>query len=127
MIDGDVLFFFEGRPKALALYDAFSDRVQAEFPDTKVKVQKSQISFSNRRMFACASLLPARPAGRRPKEYLTITFGLDHRLASPRIDAVSEPYPNRWIHHVLIASEEELDGELMGWIREAYHFSVTKR
>lgn len=38
-----------------------------------------------------------------------------------------EPYPNRWTHHVLISAPEEIDDELMGWIKEASIFSEGKR
>ncbi|MDE6880134.1 MAG: hypothetical protein K2P20_02115, partial [Oscillospiraceae bacterium] len=38
-----------------------------------------------------------------------------------------EPYPNRWTHHVLVASAEEINGELMGWVKEAAAFSRGKR
>ncbi len=127
MIPPDLLFFFDGKPTSLALYLTFEEKVLAMCPDAAVKVQKSQISFFNRHMFACASLLPVRKARDRPKEWLTVTFGLNRRVKSPRIDAASEPCSNRWTHHVLIASEDELDGELMGWIREAYEFAAAKK
>ena len=127
MVDSDVLFFFDGHMEALPLYEVFSERVLALGEDVKVRVQKTQITFSNRRNFAFVSFLPARKAKDRPKHYITVTFGLDHRVASPRIDAAVEPYPNRWTHHVLISSAEEIDEELMGWVREAYDFSAQKR
>lgn len=42
------------------------------------------------------------------------------------IDAASEPYPNRWTHHVLVSDRNEIDDELMGWIKEAAAFSDKK-
>ena len=92
-----------------------------------VKVQKTQITFANRRQFACVSFLPARRAKDRPEDYITVTLGLNRRLDSPRVDKASEPYPGRWTHHLLIASPEEIDGELMGWAREAAAFAESKR
>ena len=64
---------------------------------------------------------------RRPKVYITISFGLRYRKESPRIDAASEPYPNRWTHHMLISSANEIDDELMEWVKEAAVFSAGKR
>lgn len=127
MVDGDVLFFFDGHLEALPLYESFAEQVLALGEDVKVRVQKTQISFSNRRNFAFVSFLPARKAKDRPKNYITITFGLDRRVDSLRIDVAVEPYPNRWTHHVLISSAEEIDDTLMGWVREAYEFSAQKR
>ena len=56
-----------------------------------------------------------------------MSFGLNYRKESPRIDAAVEPYPNRWTHHVMIGSEEEIDAELLDWIAEAAAFSRAKR
>ena len=92
-----------------------------------IKVQKTQISFSNRHNFAFVSFLPVRKAKDRPKTWITVTFGLSHRVESPRIDAATEPSPNRWTHHVLISAPEEIDEALMGWIQEAAAFSAVKR
>ena len=62
-----------------------------------------------------------------PDPYLVVTFGLDRQVSSPRIAVSVEPYPNRWTHHVLIQSSQEIDEELLGWLREAYVFSAQKR
>jgi len=58
---------------------------------------------------------------------MTISFGLSHWNESPRIDVATEPYPNRWTHHIMVGSGEEIDDELMGWIREAAEFSASKK
>ena len=126
-MDPAVLFFFNDHPGALPLYEALEQRVLDELEGVQIKVQKTQITFANRRNFAFVSFLPARRAADRPDPYLTITFGLPYRLASPQIDGATEPYPNRWTHHVVIGAQSEIDGELMGWIREAYLFSAGKR
>ena len=123
----DELFFFEKDPAALPLYEAFEQAVQSLVPNMGIRVQKTQISFTNPRVFAAVSFLPARKKARRPDHYITVTLGLPTRLESPRVDIACEPYPNRWTHHFLIASPEEIDGELMGWIREAAEFSAAKR
>lgn len=127
----DILLFFEKMPDALPLYEAFEKKVFAEigeeFGGVHIKVQKTQISFSNRYNFAFVSLMPLRKKKDRPEAYIVVTFGLGHRKESPRIDVASEPYPNRWTHHVLISGEEEIDEELIGWVREAAAFSAGKR
>ena len=123
----DIPFFFRDSPRSLPLYLALEERILTELPDTRIRVQKTQISFSNRRNFAFASLLPARRAAERPSPFLTVTVGLNCRLDSPRVDAASEPYPGRWTHHIVIGSVEEIDGELLGWIREAAECSARKR
>ena len=127
MISGDELFFFDEKPAALPLDEAFVKRLLGEIDNVTVKVRKTQISFSNKYNFAFVSLLPVRRAKRRPEAWITVTFGLRYKKESPRIDAATEPYPNRWTHHMLISSVDEIDDELMGWIKEAAAFSAGKR
>lgn len=123
----DVLFFFNKDPAALPLYETFESRLLAEVENVSIRVQKTQITFTNPRVFAAVSFLPVRRKAQRPAHYITVTLGLGRRLDSPRVDAASEPYPNRWTHHLLIASPEEIDGELMEWVREAAAFAAAKR
>ena len=123
----DVLFFFNKDPAALSLYEAFETRVLAEVDNTAIRVQKTQITYTNPRVFAAVSFLPVRRKARRPDHYITVTLGLNRRLDSPRVDAASEPYPTRWTHPLLISSPEEIDDELLEWVREAAAFSASKR
>lgn len=122
----DLLFFFDGKPRELALYQHLETQMELLVPEASVKVQKSQISFYGRHLFAAASL-PLRRRKTWPEECILVTFGLGYRLDSPRIAAAAEPYPGRWTHHVVVSQEAQVDGELLDWIREAYAFSQSKR
>jgi len=126
-MDQEVLYFFDGKAEALPLYEAFEQKVFSEVDGVKVKVQKTQIAFSNKHNFAFVSFLPVRKAKERPEVYIVVTFGLGYCVESLRIDTAVEPYPGRWTHHVLISGEEEIDDELMGWVKEAAVFSAGKR
>ncbi len=126
-MDQNILFFFNEKPQALPLYEAFEGRLLSELEGVNIRVQKTQITLSNRRVFGAVSFLPARRAKDRPNPYITITLGLNRREGSPRVDQASEPYPGRWTHHLVIGSPEEIDGELMAWVREAYDFAAAKR
>ncbi|HJB94203.1 MAG TPA: hypothetical protein H9765_01060 [Candidatus Mediterraneibacter intestinigallinarum] len=125
-MDELTLQFFDAHPGALPLYEAFETRVTDLVPDVRIKVQKTQISFYNRHMFACVSFARVRKKKDCPDCYIVITFGLEHKAESPRIDIATEPYPNRWTHHVLITDPAEIDYELMSWIKEASLFSDRK-
>ena len=122
----DVLFFFDGHPEELALYEALFHRMEEAFPEGRVKVQKTQISFYGRHLFAAASL-PVRRRKDWPRTCLVVTIGLGHRLDSPRVAVASEPYPGRWTHHILVTEADQIDGELMGWLHEAWDFAESKR
>ena len=126
-MNADILFFFNDHKDAFPFYERLEGLILEQIPDAKIKVSKTKISFSNKRGFAFVSFNPCRRDKERPEVWMTITFGLSYRKDSPRIDAATEPYPNRWTHHVMVGSEEEIDDELMGWIREAAEFSASKR
>lgn len=126
-MDPAVLFFFDKDPAALPLYEAFEWAVREIVPEVGIKVQKTQITYTGPRVFAAVSRLPVRRKAERPEHYITVTLGLGRRLDHPRVDAVSEPYPGRWTHHLMIASEEEIDAELLGWAAEAAAFAAAKR
>lgn len=119
----ELLLFFSGRPGAAALYEALFDKISEAFPDTEVKIQKSQISFKARYGYAFVSLKKMKGC---PEIFIILSFGLDRRIESPRIAVAVEPYPRRWTHHVIISSNEQLDDELMDWLRQAHDFALVK-
>ena len=125
-VSADELLFFDSKQEALPLYTAFRGAVSERVPDIRIEVKKTQISFFTRYMFAAVSFTPVRKAKDRPDPFLTITFGLPYRKESARIDIATEPYPNRWTHHVMIGTEEEIDEELISWIQEAAEFADRK-
>lgn len=124
--ESDVLFFFDGRPLELAMYQTLFRSLETAFPEASVRVQKTQISFYGRHLFAAVSL-PVRRRKGWPEHCIVVTIGLSHRLESPRIAVAVEPYHNRWTHHVLVSGEEQIDGELLDWLKEAWAFSENKR
>ena len=122
----DTLLFFEGHMGALPLYEKLEERIVSEIDNVRIKVQKSQISFYNKHLFACVSFARLRKKKDCPEDYIVVTFGLEHKAESPRIDIATEPYPNRWTHHLLISKPDEIDEELLGWIKEAAEFAAVK-
>ena len=120
----DELQFFAGHGAALPIYTELRSRVFAQWPDVEVRVARTQITFKARYGFAFVS---TRRIGRRcPEVFIIVSFGLGREVRSERIFAASEPYPNRWTHHVIVASPDEVDGELMGWLAEANDFALNK-
>ena len=125
--DPDTLMFFDNHQDALKLYQAFEDLLYSTFPNVSKRVQKTQITFSNRYVFACVSFARVKRKSGLPKGYMVVTLGLPALLNSDRIAVKTEPYPNRWTHHIVISKPEELDRELLSWICDAYAFAETGR
>lgn len=125
-MNGDALRFFDGKSEELALYEALEARIFSEVGNVRLKVGKSQISFYNRHLFACVSFLRAKRKAELPAHYIVLTLGLDRPLDTPRAAVVTEPYPNRWTHHFVLSCKEEIDDELMDWVKQASAFAAIK-
>ncbi len=122
----DILMFFDGRRQVYPLYEALEARLLRQHPETVLRVSKTQISFYDRRMYACVSFLRPRRKAEMPESWFTLTLGLPYPLASERVAARTEPYPGRWTTHIVLSRPEELDGELFEWVRQADEFARTK-
>lgn len=116
-MQAEELLFFEGVSDCLPIYGKLRESVVAIDPAIRVIVSKTQIAFAVKRRFAFVSL-----RGRK----MIVTFGLPVRLEAARIRQATEPYPNRWTHHVWVNGVEEIDAELLGWIEQAYLFASRK-
>ena len=124
--DADTLMFFDQHLEALPLYRAFEELLFDSFPVVNKRVQKTQITFSNRHVFACVSFARVKRKAELPMRYLVITLGLPAPLESDRVAVKTEPYPGRWTHHFVVSTPEELDEELLFWIKTAYSFADEK-
>lgn len=117
------MLFFAGEPRLLALYEAIRDAVCAAFDQTLIRVQKTQISFSARYGFACVSRMRLGKRVNLPQGYIVLTLGLGYAPESPRVAAATRISPTRWTIHIPISDAEQIDGELMAWVKEAYAFA----
>ena len=126
-MDPDTLLFFDGHLQALGLYRVFEQLLYDVFPNIGKRVQKTQITFYNNHVFACVSFARVKRKAELPEGYMVVTLGLPEPLDSPRVAVSTEPRPGRWTHHVVISRPEELDEELISWIRASYDFADRKR
>jgi hypothetical protein len=125
-LDTDTLMFFDQHMDILPLYQAFEELLFDSFPVVNKRVQKTQITFSNRHVFACVSFARVKRKAELPMRFIVITLGLPAPLDSERVAVKTEPYPGRWTHHIVVNKPEELDEELLSWVREAYDFAAVK-
>jgi hypothetical protein len=125
-LDADALMFFDQHMDILPLYQAFEELLFDSFPVVNKRVQKTQITFSNRHVFACVSFARVKRKAELPMRFIVITLGLPAPLDSERVAVKTEPYPGRWTHHIVVNKPEELDEELLSWVREAYDFAAAK-
>ena len=125
-LDPDSLLFFNENQAALPLFAALEEIIMVRFPDAKKRVQKTQITYYHRHVFACISFARVKRKAELPKSWFTLTLGLPYPLDSERVAVKTEAYPGRWTTHFVISRPEELDAELLEWIQQAYDYSERK-
>ncbi len=115
--------FFNGKEKALALYKAIEGYLLYHYPDITIKVQRTQISFYSKYLFACVSFLRVKEKAYMPDPYVILTLGLPYPVDEK--DCVSlAPYPGSYTCHFIIG-DTDID-RLATYIDEAYRFSKDK-
>jgi hypothetical protein len=111
--DFSVEGFLEGKgPRARALFEAFEQMVAACGP-YEVAPAKTRVAFMGRVRFAGVNAISDRG--------MTISFALPRPLDDPRIRKVEHIAKGWHGHWMRITRTEELDDELLGWLRESYH------
>ncbi len=56
---------------------------------------------------------------RGPHADVVLSVALDRHDPSPRFKEVVEPAPGRWMHHLELDGPDEVDAEVVEWLREA--------
>ena len=124
--DTDTLLFFNTHSTALPLFLALEEKLLERFPEAQKHVQKTQITYYHRHVFACISFAQVKRKAELPETWITLTLGMPFPLESERVAVKTEVYPGRWTTHLVIGSVKELDEELLKWMDEAYAFSERK-
>lgn len=84
--------------------------------DVSVKHDRTQTAFVRKVQFAWLSL----PRRKADAGAVMLSIGLVSRLDSPRILHAAEVSPGRWMHHLLIRTEDEFDAEVRAWLEAAW-------
>lgn len=83
-----------------------------------VRLTTSEVSL--RRRVAFAHLWRPDRWLAHPGAEVVLSVGTRGRIDSPRFKEVVEPHPGRFIHHLEVHGEQDLDDELAGWLALAY-------
>ena len=113
----DPAAFLDGHPLALAVYEKARITV-AGFGTFEVRTTKSQIAFRRKRGFAYL-WLPGQYLA-HPDAEVVLSIALGRAVPSDRFKEIAHPTPRHWMHHLELGSPDELDDEVIGWLREAY-------
>lgn len=110
---GDLL---AGHTVALAVFERVRSALEA-FGPVDIRTSKSQVAFRRSRGFAYL-WLPGLYLG-RPGADVVLSIALGRHDPSPRFKEVVQPSPKLWMHHLEIHGVDDVDDEVVGWLREA--------
>ena len=113
----DLDAFFAGYDASRRIFDALRDMIES-IGEAELRVSKSQVAFSRRRTFARV-WIPDRYLGPGHAP-LVLTLGFWRRDPSSRWKEVVEPAPGRFMHHLELRCVEEIDAQVLAWLREAW-------
>ncbi len=108
--------FFAGHPSALAVYERVRSVLGGLGP-VDIRTTQSQVAFRRTRGFAYL-WLPGRYLA-KPGAEVVLSFALGRHDPSPRLKEVVHPSPRQWMHHLEIDHVDDIDDEVIGWLREA--------
>lgn len=102
-------------PVGLEIYHRLAGELRGM--DVEVRATRSQISFRRRRGFVflwdprryVSSTVPA-----------VLSVALPYELASDRVKEIVRTTGRTWLHHIELGGPDDLDEEILGWVRTAY-------
>ncbi len=101
-------------PESRKLYASLLEALQSVGP-FEIEVKKTSIHLVRKSAFA--GVAPR-------KQYLLLTIKASEPIESSRIFKSEQASKHRWHLETRIASAEEIDAELLGWLRESYEISA---
>ena len=112
---------FSGSPRGLVLCRAVERLLAGPGPAGQgafeTRATTSQVAFRGRRRGFAYVWWPGRYV--RSDVPAVLSIALRSRIDSPRFKSVVSPYPGLWMHHLELHSEDELDAQVAGWLRQA--------
>lgn len=92
------------------IYERLISELQ-KFGKIKIEPKKTSIHLANR--FGFAGVYTR-------SNYINLEIHLDHKLTSKRVSKVEQASQNRFHHTIKITNPNEIDLELLSWLKEAY-------
>lgn len=87
-------------------------RILEEMPETEFEQRKTQIALRmNGHLFAALSNVGSRA--------VSVAVFMDEELLSPRIKSMMQSPDNHFTHHIYVYEPEQIDEEMIGWLRRA--------
>jgi hypothetical protein len=114
MSDYTVGDHFDGKePGVRQVYDCVISAVRG-FGEVAESPKKTSIHLDRNTGFAGISTR---------KNYLLLNFRTNYQIDHPRITKIEQHSARRWMHTVRLEQVADVDGELVGWLKDAYELA----
>ncbi|MFM9911687.1 MAG: DUF5655 domain-containing protein [Chitinophagaceae bacterium] len=102
---------FEGKPGGTLFYKIFKQAVKRQIGHFRIESLECCIHFVNTSTFASIKIM---------REKIKVEFSLARKISNKRLKQPVQLSANSFLYFVNISSEDEIDGTLLKWIKEAY-------
>ncbi len=115
--------FFEGKEKSRQLFETVS-RAVGETGAFELRISKSQVAYQADKVFAWVWI---------PGQYikstvpLVLSVSLPARDPSTRWKQIVEPACGRFMHHLELNTADDVDDEVIMWLKQAREFACQRR
>jgi hypothetical protein len=106
---------FKNKDKGKLLYEKFELAIRREFGSLKIESLECCIHFVSTFTFVAIKIL---------KNKIRVDFTLTHEIKNDRIKLVSHFSLNRYLYYIDILAEDEINTELIEWIKEAHDYEI---
>lgn len=103
---------FKAKPRGKKLYEVLCREIKKYTGPFKLESLECCIHFTTTFTFAAVHILSDR---------IRVEFSLEHKITNTRITDCRKLSAHRYLHFIDITQEEDINEELMGWIKEAHH------
>lgn len=108
-----VAALIDDKPVVKAIYKELLKQLR-EFGPVGEEAKKTSIHLTNGTAFA--GIHPQKAA-------INLNIRSEQSIKSPRVSKSEQVSKSRWHQNVKLTTPEDVDQELLGWLKEAYHLT----
>jgi hypothetical protein len=112
-----VKLHFRGKENLEELYKTLCEKIEQHIGVVKIESLECCIHFVSTYTFAAVRVL---------KDKLLIDFSLNQPMESKRFFKIVKLSRHRFLYHIEIRKKEEIDSELLAWLKMAYDKEFEK-
>ena len=106
---------FEGRSAVVrGIYDTLVAAAR-EFGPVQEDPKKTSVHLNRKSTFAGIQTR---------REFLILTVKAAHDIVHPRISRREQTSAHRWHHEIKISNVDDIDGRLLGWLKDSYELAA---